>query len=343
MARPFSLVLNDPRRAEAFNNRLNSPVFLERSIVTPLSDTYLAGRGTFGLVGCDTLGGTQPYYIANRRTQTAFGTTAFTANTLRAVPFIHDNNHRINGFSFYLSATGAGSNTRVALYDSQSDRAGNLYPHARLWESGAISTAAGSGWANLPADLTLPAGRLYWLATVCSATVPTLYNVPVGAVDHLLGYDTTMLTVAFTYAETPRRFPSGATTSNAAPPALAVLYSNPTGAVVSRTIPCYSPVAAGMALARVRVMRGSDLSKTPSGQPYFVVKAKLRDGTRATTLGTFDTRSLALTQGTPVVVADTETDLPAGSVLEAEVEQVGWPHVSVADTSLQWDLIYKGN
>ncbi len=221
MVRPFTIDPTDARRAQAFNDRLNSPVFLERSIVTHLSDVYPAGRGTFGVVATDSLGGIAPSYVANQRTMAAYTSTAFTANVLRAVPFIHDNGHRISGFSFYLAATGASSETRVALYDSKDDRAGNCYPNARLWESGAISTASGSGWASLPADLTLTPGRMYWLATVCKATVPTIYSVPLSSVDHLLGVDTTHLTVSYTYAQPPTRFPTGAVVATTTPPALA--------------------------------------------------------------------------------------------------------------------------
>ena len=342
MTRAFTISPTDPRRVSAFMDRLNRPMFLERSIVTPLSDTYEAGRGMFGLVATDSIGGIAPSYVASMRTQTAFTSTAFTANVARAVPFICDNAHRISGFSFYLAATGASSETRVACYDSKDDRAGNVYPNARLWESGAISTAAGSGWANLPANLTLTPGRMYWLVTVCKATVPTIYSIPVGSVDQLLGIDTTHLTVSYTYAELPLRFPTGAVVATVEPPALAILYSNPAARVFTRTIPCYSPAEEGVALARATLLRGSSLSKTPTDKPYVKVECVMRQSSRASVLGSFSSRDLAVTQGSPVRLVEDATDLPAGCVLEAVVSQVGWPHVSLADTAIQWDLAYKG-
>ncbi len=340
--RPFSITPSDPRRAQAFTDRLNRPMFLERTVVTPLSDTYLAGRGMFGIMGTDSLGGVAPFYVANQRTQTPFTSTAFSANVAKAVPFLCDNGHRVSGLSFYLAATGAGSSARVALYDSKDDRAGNLYPNARLWESGAIATSAGSGWASLPANLTLTPGRMYWIVYVNSATVPTLYSVPLASCDHLLGADVTHLSVSYTFAELPLRFPTGATVATVAPPALAIYFSNPASGSTVRTIPCYTTPNEGLSIRRATIMRGSTLNKTPSDKPYVTIDCSLRRGTRASVLGTFDSRDLALTQGSPITLFDGTEDMPEGGTLEAVITQFGWPHVSLADTAIQWDLSYKG-
>ncbi len=105
--------------------------------------------------------------------------------------------------------TGATGNVRIGMY---TDVAG--VPTARLFDSGAISTAAPAAFKSAAISQTIVPGN-YWIAGVFSAT-PTVRAVTTANSQHDLGSssgtDTAVhsgVSVAFTYAALPDPFTGG--------------------------------------------------------------------------------------------------------------------------------------
>lgn len=183
-------------------------------------------RGTTG-VHVSGGGGVVSWYEAGRVNGTAGTSASHSANVLRAVPFrAPARGCTIDQLAFNVTAGVAASNARIGAYRATSES--NLYPGARIFDSGDISTVANGVKTHAPTPFTCTPGELIWIVHVGSAA-PTLRTVPVGGLDAVVGTDATMgtlvgvgLSVAHTYGALPATFTAGATALTAAAPSLAV-------------------------------------------------------------------------------------------------------------------------
>lgn len=100
-------------------------------------------------------------------------TSALAANTMYGVPWIAPETCRVDQIALRVT-TGAVGNCKMALYDAL---AATRLPGAKLAEISADLDTSGSN-VNLVGTFAAPpvvvAGRLYWMAAVCSGT-PTVF------------------------------------------------------------------------------------------------------------------------------------------------------------------------
>ncbi len=149
-------------------------------------------------------------------TGTALTTGAPSANTIRAIPFVVEENITIDRIAVNVTTLLAG-NVRLGIYNDN----GNLFPGTRLLDAGASSTAT-TGVKAITINQTLTPG-LYWLVSVGSSA-PTIRCFAVASMIPIMGYDNTLGTApglyytnAFTYAALPATFPATATVGTAVP------------------------------------------------------------------------------------------------------------------------------
>jgi hypothetical protein len=132
-------------------------------------------------------------YLSSAVSALALGTLAGAAGRLDFVPFIPDRNITINQLEARVTTLLAASTFKLGLYASDA----NGLPTTLLETSGDLSAAALAVLQyNLPANRTLTAGTVYWLAVHHSST-PTLQAIAVGALPELFALtgNTSPLTV----------------------------------------------------------------------------------------------------------------------------------------------------
>lgn len=356
MTRPFVIAPNDPRGAQGLLEQLNAPAHVERSVVTPLYDSY-EGRSLAGLVAVDSLGAIQPDYCCGATTSAAMTTMLLTFGSanLRAVPFWHDNGFRIHQIGIEVAtAAGAGGKARYAIYKSRDDRAGDLRPGELVWGSAEVDTTSSGGKATSALTIDLEPGRMYWAAVVSGTATPILRALSVGTTGPMMGGSlgivtppgstlSTHLQGTWTYGAFPAFFPGVTmTATTTAPPAVFVSYTRTNQTTLVRRVPAWSPGLEGFTLKRVALLGGRSIPRNTPDRPTIKVRPGVRTGGKFGALGAFDSRTGALGLGVPLTVWRGRETLPAESMLEVEVSQVGWPRVSCADVAVQWDLSYTG-
>lgn len=102
-----------------------------------------------------------------------------------------------------------------------------------------------------------------------------------------------------------------------------------------------APYLDGLVLRRVRVVKAASLSRTTGNSASFQIRALLGTTTGAIEVGTFDTRTAALTARQPRLISSStaiDRAVPAGAVFEVEVTQIVFPKLSVKDVTVLFDL-----
>lgn len=348
---PFALDPSDPSKTFAFRALLNDPRFLERTVAMRLDDSAIDGRSMFGLVGTDTIAGSLQFYTANSSNSSGTTNTVFAVDTLKAVPFIVSNGFGVQALAFVVTtAGGGGSVARVGVYDCQDDLNGNIYPNRLLVDGGEQDTT-GTGVKTSTIALLLEEGRMYWLAYTCGTSAPTISSIPPVGCDALLGMRAqnppvraTHLTVARAYAALPFTFPTGAAVSAAGAPCLMYAFTRPSSTRKVRTVPVYHPASEGFMARRVRLSKGDGLRVTDPGRPYAILTAKTRGTSGSRSIGTFDTRANSLAAGADFRMNGVDVDFQMAVTDEVvvQIEQFGYPKVSLRDTTVFVDYIFTG-
>lgn len=289
--------------------------------------------------------------MANQSDISAPPTMTATFGNLYAIPFFHGVGHGIGGVGLRV-VTGAVNATAVfGIYDSLDDGRGNYYPGKKLWQSTQITPTANNTSHQQAPNLTLPVGRIYWIAYHGGVASPTVVALPLAATSSLLGYSTgvgaptlqTYLSGARTYSSTlPTVYPSGQTAVATTPPLLWYYYDPSLSMTHSRSFPIWAPADNDYAVRGVRLIGGLGTVQSGSTRPSVKVSARIVNKDGATVLGTFDSTKDVLKAGVPYYLTDLAKDatpLPKDSILEAYVEQTGWPLLSVASCAVCCDVV----
>jgi len=325
---------------------LNDPAFLERTAALSFVDLQPGARSTFGFAPNTVLGATDCEFTANARNGTAQGTTAFSVDVLRAVPFIHSHNLAVKQIAMNVTTGAATSVARIGIYDAIDDLAGNLYPNRLLFGSSQIDCSS-TAYKFVTVNVSLKEGRLYWLVQHFGTATCTSATVPLALSDTLLGNSAgvcnTHMTVARAYAALPDGFPSGATMAFTVAPALQYLYGNASVAADPQTYGAWFPRATYM-LRAIRLVKTSDQVTAGSGVSRVVVRAQLADPlVGRTTLGLFDSAVTPFRADVPVTLYESDRLVRKGQGVVASVEHFGQPHVRMADVTMLVDYAYVGD
>lgn len=291
-------------------------------------------------------------FAANASNMTATTTMSPTFGDLMAVPFVNHVGHGIGGMGVRATAIVANAVGVFGIYDSLDDGRGNFYPGKKVWQSTEVALATAVSRQQTPNVLLLP-GRVYWMALHAGVATPTVAALAVGAVSDLLGYSTgagaptlqTYLTGARSggYSSTlPSLYPSGQTAVATAPPLLWGYYDPALAQTFTRSFPIWSPAENDYAIRGVRLLSGSPTVRSGSSRPSVKVKARIVNASGSTVLGTFDSTKDVLKPGVPFYLTQPGTDstpLPKDSILEAYVEQTGWPLLSVTGCRVCCDVV----
>lgn len=291
-------------------------------------------------------------FAANGSNMTATTTKAVTFGNLYAVPFFHSVGHGISEMGLRSTAVVANAVAVFGIYDSIDDGRGNFYPGKKLWQSTQVAVATAVSRAQSP-NLVLPPGKVYWAVYHGGVATATVVALAVGATDALLGYSTgagaptlqTHLTGARTggYTTTlPSIYPAGQTAAAAVAPLLWIKYDPRLMQTFTRSFPIWSPSVDGYAVRGVRLLSGEGTVQSGASRPSVKITARIVNSSGANDLGVFDTRNNILTPGVPFYLTDVKNDstpLPKDSVLEAYVEQTGWPLLSVSDCAVCCDVV----
>ena len=291
-------------------------------------------------------------FAANASNMTATTTMAPTFGDLMAVPFVNHVGHGIGGMGVRATAVVANAVAVFGIYDSIDDARGNFYPGRKLWQSSEVAVATAVSRQESPNIMLLP-GRVYWAVLHAGVATPTVSALAVGAVSDLLGYSTgagaptlqTYLSAARSggYSSTlPTLYPAGQTAVATAPPLLWMYYDPALMQTFTRSFPIWAPADDGYAVRGVRLLSGSGTVRSGSSRPSVKVKARIVNSAGAVVLGTFDSTRDVLKPGVPFYLTAPGTDatvLARDSILEAYVEQTGWPLLSVNNCRVCCDVV----
>lgn len=290
-------------------------------------------------------------FAANSATMLATSTKAMTFNNIYAVPFLNAVGHGISSMGLRVTTGVATSVAVFGIYDSLDDGRGNFYPGRKLWQSTQITPTVSNTSHEQSPNLMLTPGKWYWAVYHGGTATPTITALAVGACSAGLGYSTgagaptlqTHLTGARTYNATlPTIYPSGQTASAAVAPFLWVEYNPALMQTFSRSFPIWAPAENDYAIRGVRLIGGLGTVQSGASRPSVKIKARIVNGSGSTVLGTFDSTKNILKPGVPFYLTDVKNDatpLPKDSILEAYVEQTGWPLLSVANCAVCCDLV----
>jgi hypothetical protein len=285
-------------------------------------------------------------------TTLASSTVTVARDLIVAVPFFHAVGHGIEGMGLRVTTGVASSKAMFGIYGSVEDGFGNIYPGQKLWGSTEITPTANNTSHEQAPNLILPPGRVYWAVYSCgNASGPTTFELPLSATSAVLGYSTgagapslqTYLSGARTYDSTlPSRYPAGQTAVATVAPLLWVSYDPSQMQTFTKSFPIWSPSDDGYAVRGVRLIAGSSTIQSGANRPSVKVSARIVNASGANSLGSFTSAGQGLKPGVPYYLTDPKADatpLPKDSVLEAYVEQRGWPLVSIDGCRVCCDLI----
>lgn len=373
MIAPFVTTDGSLNPLETLANDLNVYAGRGFPVVTQLQDASVEATGPtpssafYGIVpGLSWVGGNN-YLTANAGglyTQTA---RTLSADTLLAVPFIAKTANPITSIGYFCDLTSGGTKN-LLIYDSVDSLDGNIYPNAKLYDSGNVAFVANNAVKHtLTTPLALTPGRLYWLVLQNGGT-PSVKTIPVVACDILMGTNvgttsndqTTYLQASFSASSAaPAVFPAGAVRRTETPPVLLYGYAIPVvvalqgaqtfaGAPPSlsqQVFPSYSPTTDGWVVRGARIVAASTKRSGSAGdQPYLLIKARLRNAQGTRDLGVFDSRRGEVTAGVPFPLtgpAPIDQELPVGTSIEVATEQFGTSIITLEDVSVSWELARK--
>ena len=334
---------------DSIQNELNAYADKGYPLGVALSDAY----PTPSLAPSGVLWGSanESSFAANVSTMAATTTRTATAGVMLAVPFIHRVGFGLGGIGFSVVTGDAAGLAVFGLYDSVDDGLGNYYPRRKLWQSTEVATTANNTAHWQAPALTLELGRVYWMVHHAGGANTTIVAPSLFACDTILGYATgvglpalqTHLSASVTYSSSmPALYPSGHTPAATVPPFIWGYYDPALAQTFTRSFPIWSPAEDGYAVRGARLLNGRSAVRSGSGRPFAKVSIRIVNASGTTTLGTFDTRNNILSPGVPFYLTDIKTDstpLPKDSVLEAYIEQAGWPLLSVSDCAVCCDVV----
>lgn len=315
-----------------------------------LSDAY-PDRGV--AVSGVTWGGNTTSYVPNVISLSATTVVTVLSGGMYALPFVH-------GVGFGLSTLGLRRTASVAagapvgllgVYDSTEDGFGNPYPRRLLWGSAVLDVSAINTTTEVTPNLSIAPGKVYWVVGNFGSNSCEVVGVPTASTGTFLGYSTgsgaptlqTYLYGTYTFANVlPTLYPSGHTPVATIPPLFYFKYNPSQMQTFTQSFPIWSPSESDYAVRGVRLLGGQADVKTGSGRPSVKVKARIVNRSGATVLGTFDSSKDVLKPGVPFYLTDIKNDatpLPKDSVLEAYVEQTGWPLASVEGCRVCCDIV----
>ncbi len=160
------------------------------------------------------------YFALGPVTDLAGANSAFTANLIRAWPFLIGRSCTLSEVGIQCTGASAATNYRFAIYTNLGQT--RLYPGTLLFDSGSVSTAT-TGFKNITSlSLSLSPG-LYWGAIINNSAVPTIQTFASGAAGYPLHYQVvaspsavTGLTLAQTFGAFPGTFATGGVISTGA-------------------------------------------------------------------------------------------------------------------------------
>jgi hypothetical protein len=158
------------------------------------------------------LGATQDRWYTSMLTAENGSTGIPAANVLRVTPFIPSRNMTVDRIAA-LVTSGVTGNARLGIYSDD----GNLYPSARLVDSGSLSTSVATVIVAT-VSVALTGGQLYWLAHVHNTASVQWQNSQSSAMPSILGLDNALTRGAvgvgwaatFTFAALPTPYPASA-------------------------------------------------------------------------------------------------------------------------------------
>ena len=290
-------------------------------------------------------------FAANAVAMGATTTKALTFGNLYAVPFFHQVGFGIKSMGLRVTTGAATAVAVFGIYDSIDDGRGNYYPGKKLWQSTQIAPTGSNTSHEQTPNLVLPLGRIYWAVWHGGVASPTVTALATASTSTLLGYSTgagaptlqTHLTGARAYSSTlPTLYPAGQTAAAAVAPFLWIEYDPALMQTFTRSFPIWSPTEEGYAVRGVRLLCGEGTVRSGSGRPSLKVKARIVNASGETVLGTFDSSKDILKPGIPYYLTPPGSDLttlPKDSILEAYVEQTGWPLLSVNNSRVCCDVV----
>lgn len=347
---PFQTPRTLPGAWDALSNDLNAYASRGFPMSMGLSDPYAShGIGTVG--ASSTLGSLEPLYVLNAVNQSAMTTATYAINVLRAVPFFAERGFRISRLGFSVVTGVANAKAVLGIYDAIDGEGLNLYPNRKLWNSVEFTPTASNATHEDAATLDLEVGKVYWAVYNCGTAAPTLRAVPATGSSSLIGTPaglgavtpSTYLSVASTYSSTlPTNFPTGGVVQSAVGPAIHAAIAKGSG-VVASTRPLWSPDSDRWILRSAAFLSGSVKQSGTTSLNSLAVTLRLRNTGGATVIGSFDSRSQKALPGLAFpLMSSTDLSVPKGTILEAHVEQRGWPLVTVADCALTWVVARTG-
>lgn len=290
-------------------------------------------------------------FAANAANMAATTTKVVTFGNLYAVPFFNEVGHGVSSMGLRVTTGAANAVAVFGIYDSIDDGRGNFYPGKKLWQSTEITPTASNKSHEQSPNLLLAPGRVYWAVWHGGVASPTVTALATAGTDTLLGYSTgagaptlqTHLTGARTYNATlPTLYPSGQTAAAAVAPFLWIEYNPALSQTFTRSFPIWAPAEEGYAVRGVRLLSGAPTVRSGSSRPSVKVKARVVNASGAVVLGTFDSTKDVLKPGVPFYLTSPGTDstvLAKDSILEAYVEQTGWPLLSVTGCRVCCDVV----
>lgn len=321
---------------------LNRPHRNEYTVAVPCEDALVLGHGPFATFPTQVYGASAIDMTVGQVAQAAH-VVDLTVGTgsIKAIPFMVNHTWDLTSLSINVTTGVATSKARVAIYDSVDDDGGDYNPHERIVGSDEFDCST-TGVKAYATSISLRPGRVYHAAFLGYTAAPKVGSVPVGAIGSMgqtSGFaPITHVTVAYASGATgfPAFFPTGNVIALTAIPAICLTFSA-TSAHTASIIRCGpGPELDGTVLRRVRLVKASSLGRTDSTKPSVVVKAMVSGAV----VGTYDSTMNALGANEPRHLTDSDVDrpIPAGSVLQVEVSQRGWPKITMRDASVLFDL-----
>jgi hypothetical protein len=349
--RPFHIDPRDPDRSlQDLTAALNRPVSLERRVTVRLEGQTPQGVGIESHVRANTTT-FESWYACGGDNTTTLTTSAWTTNTLIAVPFV-GTAYGWDSITFEVTTiSGANGKARVGIYGADERTDGRMYPGALLVDGGDQVVSAGTGAKTTTVDYQPDEGRLYFAAYLAGVAAPTVRAIPVGGARAHFGYPVALgtagqvgYTVASTYAVAglPQTYPSNATALTGAFPAVFVRHAS--GAATTRRYPLDAVESDAWVLRRVSLASSTATSRTTIG-PYYTISLALRTKTKSGILATFDSRTDQLKAGEPWPLYAPSDDLALsdGDVPEIVVTQYGRPLSDLSGIAAVFTTAYAGS
>ena len=336
------------RFAESITTLLNRPYRNEFCVAVPCEEALLTGRSLFGLAPAGLTGFQAAVRTAGAVDCTALVGASIGTNSIKVVPFIWNNAFPIITIGCQTTAGVATSKARVGIYDCVDDLGGDFGPNNLIVGSDEFDCSASGEKTTANLTTQLEPGHVYYAAFLAYTAAATVYTIPVAGVNTILesntGVPVTHMSVAYTLASSsvglPAVYPTGATAQSTAPPAVFLTPQRSSGPVSTIVRSGASPYLKGTVIRRVRLTKNEPLPKV-SANPSVKIRALMSNSRGAVEVGVFDNMLGGLDANNPRLIssnADINIDVPAGSVLQAEITQRGWPKTPIRDATVLFDL-----